>query len=203
MGKKILIIEFGSLVMCGEGVRNPIGISFRGFKRIGLWGLDLEKGVLDQCFPSVFGIVAKFPRWKSGSISPYFRGGNSAALHLRCVIAHRTLFLQSFHCENVAMGMPYFNGKNPVMFWCAMAHQQGFMPMYMARANMLMLGWFEAPQSIKHIDTCCIHGEIDVTWWHGSRRSSCGDYAQSITWIWTYSKCLKHILMPKVKSTHG
>jgi len=42
---------------------------------------------LDQCFLSVFGIVAKFPQQKSGSISPYFHDENLAALHLRCVIA--------------------------------------------------------------------------------------------------------------------
>ena len=40
------------------------------------------------------------------------------------------------------MGMAHFNGENPAEFhiWCAMAHWQGFLPMYMARANMLMLG---------------------------------------------------------------
>ena len=41
---------------------------------------------------------------------------------------------------------------------------------------LLMLRWPGAPQSIKHIDTCRIHGETDVTWWHGLVRSHCGDY---------------------------
>ena len=45
------------------------------------------------------------------------------------------------------MGMPYFHGKNPAEFhiYCAMAHQQGFMPVYTAHANMLVLGQAEAP----------------------------------------------------------
>ena len=38
------------------------------------------------------------------------------------------------------------------------------MPVYTARANMLMVGQARAPQSIKHIDACYIHGETDVTW---------------------------------------
>ena len=44
-----------------------------------------------------------------------------------------------------------------------MAHLQGFMLVYMAHANMLMLERAEAPQSIKHIDACRIRGEINVT----------------------------------------
>ena len=71
------------------------------------------------------------------------------------------------------------------------------MPMYMVRANMLMLGQAKAPQSIKHIDTCCIHGETDVTWFHGSGRSHHGDYAYSMTRICTYSNRLEHIPMPQ------
>ena len=64
------------------------------------------------------------------------------------------------------MGMPYFHGKNLAKFrvWCAMAHRQGFMPMYAARANMLMLGRARAPQSIKHVDAWRIHMDTNVTW---------------------------------------
>ena len=38
------------------------------------------------------------------------------------------------------MGMPHFHNENLAEFrvWCAMAHRQGFMPVYMACANMLM-----------------------------------------------------------------
>ena len=149
------------------------------------------------CFPSVFGIVAKFPWQKSDSILPYFRGGNLTVLPLRCVIAHKTLFSASFQCENMAMEMPQFYNENPVEFCvsCAMVHWQGFMLVYMACANMLVLGWAGAPQSIKHIDTCRIHRKTNVTWWHRSRRSNCSDYTHSVIWICTYSNCLKHILM--------
>ena len=45
------------------------------------------------------------------------------------------------------MGMPHFQGENTDEFriWCAMAHQQGFMHMYMARANILVLGQAGTP----------------------------------------------------------
>ena len=56
-----------------------------------------------------------------------------------------------FCYENMARKMPYFHGENPIEFriWCVMAHQQGFMPVYTACANVLMLGQAEAPQSIQ------------------------------------------------------
>ena len=78
-----------------------------------------------RCFPSVLGIIAKFPCRKSSSILPYFRGRNSTKLHLRCVIVHKTLFSPSFLCENIVTGMPYFHGENPVEFrvWCAMVYR--------------------------------------------------------------------------------
>ena len=38
------------------------------------------------------------------------------------------------------------------------------MTMYMAHANMLVLGRAGAPQSIKHVNTGRIHRETDVTW---------------------------------------
>ena len=54
----------------------------------------------------------------------FFCGGNLAALHLKCIIAHKTLFSSSFRCENTATEVPYSHGKNPKKFrvWCAMAH---------------------------------------------------------------------------------
>ena len=97
---------------------------------------------------------------------PYFRDKNLAVLHFRCVIEQKTLFSPSFRHEDTIAKVSHFHGENPAEFhiWCTMAHQQGFMPMYTARTNMLVLGQEEAPQSIKHIDVCRIHGEIDVTW---------------------------------------
>ena len=70
--------------------------------------------------------------------------------------------------------MPHFYNENLTEFrvWCAMAHQQGFVLVYTARANVLVytaranvlvLGQAGAPQSIKHVDTCHIHGETNVT----------------------------------------
>ena len=130
------------------------------------------------------GLDRYFPR-KFGSISSYFCGGNLAALHLRCIIAHKTLFSPSFQRENTTMGMPHFHGENPEKFhvWCVMAHQQGFMLVYTTHAN--MLGWARAPQIIKHIDTCRIHRETNVTWCHGLGRSHRGDYAHNMTRICT------------------
>ena len=114
----------------------------------------------------MFGIIAKFLQQKFGNILPYFQGKNLAVLCLKYVIAHKTLFSPSFRRENTTIGMPYFHNENPVEFcvWCAMVHWQGFMPVYTAHANMLILGRVEASQSFKYIDTCCIHGETDVTW---------------------------------------
>jgi len=71
----------------------------------------VQKGCgLDPCFPSVFGIVAKFPWQKSGNILPYFHGENLEALHPKCVIAHKTLFSPSFQHENTAI-RPIFTMK--------------------------------------------------------------------------------------------
>ena len=128
---------------------------------------------------------------------PNFHDENLEVFCLQCIIAHKMLSLPSFDGENTAMGMPHFHGENPTKFriWCAMAHQQGFMPMYTVHANMLVLGQAEALQSFKHIDTCHIHGETNVTWWHGLGPSHHSDYAHSMTWICACSKCTEHILM--------
>ena len=50
----------------------------------------------------------------------------------------------------MAMGKPYSHVENLAEFriWCAMVHQQGFVPVYTMRANVLMLGRVGAPQSI-------------------------------------------------------
>ena len=74
--------------------------------------------------------------------------------------------LTSIQCENMAMGMPHFHSENLAKFriWCTMVYQQGFMLVYTARANMLVLGRARAPRNIMHIDTCRIHRETDVTW---------------------------------------
>ena len=153
----------------------------------------------DQHFLSAFEVIAKFPRQKSSNISPYFHGENPAALRLRCIIACKTLFLPSFRHENTTMGMPHFYNENLTKFrvWCAMAHQQGFVLVYTARAKVLVLGRAGAPQSNKHVDTCHIHEETNVTRWHGSGRSHRGDYAHNMTWICTCNKCLEHTLMPQ------
>ena len=79
----------------------------------------------------------------------------------------------------------------------AMTHRQGFMLVYIVRANVLVLGRAGAPQSIKHINMRRIHEETNVTWWNGTGWSHCDDYAHSMTWVCTYSKCLKHIPMPQ------
>ena len=116
-------------------------------------------------------------------------------LRLRCVIAHKTLFSPSFRSVNMIMGMPHFHGENSAEFhvWCAMAHQQGFTSVYTMCLDMLILWQAKALQSVKHVDACCIHGETNVTWWHGSRQSHHDDHAHNIAWICTYGNRLEHI----------
>ena len=100
-----------------------------------------EKGVvLINALLVCFRIVSKFPRQKSNSISPYFHDQNQAALCLRCIIAHKTLFSTSFRCENTTTKMPHFHSKNLTKFqvWYIMAHRQGFTPVYVVRVNILM-----------------------------------------------------------------
>ena len=156
----------------------------------------LRKGVvLINASQVCFGIVAKFPWRKFGSILPYFRGWNLVALRLKCVIAYKTLSSLNFRSENTAMGMPHFHVKNLAKFcvWCAMAQRQGFIPVYTTRTKMLMLGCAGALQSIKHIDMYRKNGETNVTWWHGSGRSHRDDCALNIVWACTYSICLRRI----------
>ena len=92
--------------------------------RIGLRGLDSKRewsqiNASLVCLESLSNFHSK-----NLSISPYFRGGNLAALHLKCVIAHKTLFSPSFRCENMVVRMPHFHGENPIEFRvsCATVH---------------------------------------------------------------------------------
>ena len=57
----------------------------------------------------MFGIIAKFPRWKFGNISSYFRGGNSIGLRLRCIIQNTIL--------NKFSLWEYGNGGTPFSPW--------------------------------------------------------------------------------------
>ena len=119
-----------------------LALAFRALKELGfeVW---FQKGCgLDRCFPSVFGINAKFPQWKSNRISPYFRCRNLAKLCLKCVIAHKTLFSPRFFHQNMTIGVPHFHGENLEEFrvWCAMAHQQGFMPVHMRMPTCSLIG---------------------------------------------------------------
>ena len=77
--------------------------------------------------------------------------------------------------------------------WCAMVHWQGFVPVYTTCVSMFMLRRAEAHQSIKHVDVCCIHGETNVTSWHGSRQTHHDDHAHNVAWICTYSSRLECI----------
>ena len=88
-----------------------------------------------------------------------------AVLCLWCIIAHKMIFSPSFHCENMATKVPHFLCENPTEFhvWCAMAHRQGFVPMYSMRFNMFIFRRVKTHESIKHINACRIHEEINVT----------------------------------------
>ena len=46
---------------------------------------------------------------------------------------------------------------------------------------------------LEHVETCRMHRETNVTWWHGSRQSHYDDRAHCIAWICTYDNCLEHI----------
>ena len=81
-----MIFEFRSLVTCGEGVRHPttpvcrqsfvlvnhnlrtlvvenelLALAFRALNVLGFDVWFRNGRGLDRCFPSVFGIIAKFP----------------------------------------------------------------------------------------------------------------------------------------------
>ena len=172
-----------------------LALAFEALSELGFKVWFWKSCRLDQCFPTMFEIDIKFLWWKSDRILPYFHGGNPAALHIKCIIAHKMLFLSSFHRENMVTGVPHFHSENLTKFhvWCATAHWQGFTPVYKACAIMLVPRQAKAPQSIKHIDVCHIHGETNVTWWHGSGWSYRNDHAHNITWICTYNNCLEHI----------
>ena len=48
-------------------------------------------------------------------------------------------------------------------------------------------------KGLEHIDTCRIHKETNVTWWHGSRQSHRNDHEHNLAWICTYNNRLEHI----------
>ena len=146
---------------------------------------------LDQCFWSEFGVVAKFPRQKSDSILPYFRGRNLEVLCLRCVIARKMLFSPSFPCENTAMGYAPFSRWKSGRVSCLVRY--GALARFRVCIDMLVLWWVEALQSMNHVDVCRIYRETNVTWWHGLRQSHRYDCAHNIAWICTYDNHLEHI----------
>ena len=129
-------LGLGSLDMCGEGVRHPImpvrrrsnkllALAFRALTELGFEGWFRKGSSLDRCFPSVFGIVAKFPRQETSSILPYFHGGNPVTLRHECIIAHKTLLSPSFCYENMATKVTHFHDESLEEFrvWCAMVHR--------------------------------------------------------------------------------
>ena len=64
---------------------------------------------LVQWFPSVFGIVFKFPRQKSSNISPYFCSGNLTGLCLRCIITHKNAILTKLSTWEYGNGNTLFS----------------------------------------------------------------------------------------------
>ena len=103
--------------------------------------------------------------------------------------------LTKLSIREYSIGDAPYHGENLAEFhvWCVMAHQQGFLFVYITRIDMLILWRVEALQSIKHVDAHRIHGETNVTWWHGSRQSHRDDRAQNIAWICIYNNRLEHI----------
>ena len=143
----------------------------------------------------MFKVATKFPRRKSDNISPYFCGGNPIARRLRWVIACQMLFSLSFRRRNRAMGIPHFHGENPTEFcvWCATAHRR---VSRLCMRCVLTYSHHDEPKPSKvleHVDTCHLHMETNVTWWHGSRQSHHDDHAHNIAWICTYDNRLEHI----------
>ena len=61
----------------------------------------------------------------------------------------------------MAIKVPHFHRENPAEFriWCAMAHEQVFIPVCTVCVKMFILRQAEALQSIKHANLCRIHGE--------------------------------------------
>ena len=61
--------------------KHDFGIDFQGFNMHGGFGVWLLNGCgPNLCFPKAFGQSTRFPRQKSGDMSPYFHGGNYAWL---------------------------------------------------------------------------------------------------------------------------
>ena len=71
--------------------------------------------------------------------------------------------------------VPRFHSKNSAKFrvWYAMAHRQGFVPVYMACVSMCVLRRAEAHQSNKHVNACRIHQSnkhVNVCHIHGESK---------------------------------
>ena len=120
-----------------------------------------QKGCgLDRCFPNVLWIGAKFPRWKSGSILPYFCGGNLATLRLRCVIAHKTLFSPSFRRENTTTRMPHRSHRNDcahnIAWICTYNNCLGHIPTLQGQEH----SWLER---VAHVATRVHHTKCTIT----------------------------------------
>ena len=143
----------------------------------------------------MFGIVVKFPWRKSGSILPYFRGGNLAALRLGCIIAHKTLFSLSFCCKNMTTKVSYFHDENSVEFrvWCTMAHQQDFMPMYTHVPTCLCWNETKPLKASNLLMRVAYMGKPISFRWQRLRQSHHDDHAHNIAWICTYNNCLECI----------
>ena len=152
---------FGKILIFGYWqLKQAIVVGFHGFKRIGLWGLILKRDVafIDALLahlellpnfhyenPAVFHLIL----WqKSSSVSPHMHHSTQSTI------------LTKLSLWEYDKKMPHFHNKNTTEFhvWCTMVHWQGFVPMYTARISMFILRRAEANQSIKHIDTCCLHG---------------------------------------------
>ena len=161
------------------------------------WALrfGFEMGVvLINAFQVCFKVIARFPQRKSSNISPYFRGGNPAALHLKCIIARQTLFSPSFQRKNMAMGMPIFMAKSSrvscLVRYVTPAGFRTYVYGVYWHAHTVM-SW--PSKVLKYVDMYHIHGETNVTWWHGSRQSHRDDCAHNIARICTYDNCFEHI----------
>ena len=146
---------------------------------------------LDQCFPSVFGIGAKFPWQKSGSISPCLCGRNPTTLHFKCVHSTQILFSPSFCYKNTATEVPHFYGKNSIEFrvWWGRVSCLciWYVQTYSCQDELEPLKASSILMRIAYI------GKLISLRQHGSRQSHRDDHAHNISWICTYSNCHEHI----------
>ena len=156
-----------------------------------------QKGCgLDRCFPSLFGIVVKFPRQKSGSISPYFHGGNLAMFRLRGIKHTKHYFHQAFTMKIWQRRCPIFTEKIWQSFTFGALWHTSRASFLCIRRVPTCLCWDKSePLKASSILMRVTYTRKPMTLrWHGSRQSHNDDLAHNIVWICTYSKCLKCIL---------